>query len=305
MSNTSISVGIVGLGEIGTTFARGLRAAGVSGVVAYDAYASNGDFSELIRRRADEIGIRLADSPADLAATTRLILDVTPGTVCEASAGAFKDVLQPEHSYVALASTGPDTKTSIYEALQGTGANVCDGAILGSPKDGHAMPIIISGPGANLVKDALSPLGMKIEVVSATVGAATAIKIIRSVITKGVEALLTEGLLAARRHSIDEYVVTSLSRIWSKPFEQTVNNMLTTSVIHAERRAEEATMSADTLKSLGLDSMMSEATSQRLARTAQLGLKSQLGGEAPSDWREALRLIEEASAKAGRAHNIQ
>lgn len=163
------------------------------------------------------------------------------------------------------------------------------------------MPIIISGPGAGYVRDALAPFGMKFEVVSTTVGAATAIKIIRSVITKGLEALLTEGLLAARRHSIDEYVVSSLSRIWAKPFEQTVNNMLTTSVIHAERRAEEASMSAETLKSLGLESIMSEATSRRLTHTAQLGLKAKLGGEAPADWREALKLIEEANAKAARA----
>lgn len=285
-------LGLIGYGEIGSTLGRGLRQSGLAGVAAYDKHAFDGPFADLIQRRARDAGVALVGSPAELAGCAEIVLGVTPGSASLESAEAFAPHLSPTHLFVDVASGTPKLKQAVAQRLEPSAATVADASIMGTPRDRHAMPILASGPGAEHMRDALAPWGMCIEVVGPVIGTASGIKILRSVVTKGLEALLVECILGARRYGVDGVVLASLGKTLARPFADTVNGLLTTDVIHAGRRAEEAAMSAEALADVGIQPVMTRATAARLHWVAGLGLKKRLGGLVPANWNEAIAAIE-------------
>ncbi len=161
------------------------------------------------------------------------------------STDAFAPHPTSDHLFVDLASASPNVKKSVGRILGVSGAGIADASIMGTPHaDGYRLPVLASGPAAQAFRDLINPWGLKIECVDGGVGAASGIKILRSVVMKGLEALLVERVLGARRYGIDQPVLDSLAKfINGRPFQQTANFLLTTDVIHAARRAEEAQMS--------------------------------------------------------------
>ena len=292
MSGNQIRLGLIGYGEIGSTLGRGLRGAGLASVSAYDKYAFEGPYAALIQGRAKEVGVTLVRSPEELAACCDLILGVTPGSSSLASADAFAACLGPQHVFVDVASATPKVKQSVAARLAATGAVLGDASILGSPKDGHGLSILSSGPAAERFRDAMVPWGMNIEAVPEEIGAASGIKIIRSVLMKGLEAVVLECLLGARAYGIEETIIASASRSLNKPFIDTVNSLLTTDVIHARRRSEEADMSADALADAGIEPLVTRSTAARLRWVAELGMKEHFAGVVPQHYTDALAGIE-------------
>ncbi|MDB5414018.1 MAG: phosphogluconate dehydrogenase [Rubritepida sp.] len=293
-----IRVGLIGFGEIGSTLGRGLRAGGLEHVVAYDKYAFDGPFSELIQRRAAECGVELVRSPQELASRADCIISATPGSSSIKSAEAFASLLRPQHLIVDIASATPQVKQQVAERLAASGASFVDGSIVGTPADGVAMPILVAGIHAERVRDTLVPCGMRMEFVSERIGDASAIKILRSVVMKGLEALLLECMLGARRYGLEAPVLASLEKTLSKPFSRVVNGMLATNAIHSARRSEEADMSAETLENVGLDPFVTRAVAERLRWVTGLGMKAHFGGVVPKDYEEALAAIETKIAPA-------
>jgi 3-hydroxyisobutyrate dehydrogenase-like beta-hydroxyacid dehydrogenase len=178
---------------------------------------------------------------------------------------------------------------------------------MGTPHaDGHRLPVLSSGAAAQRFRELLSPWGLKIERVDGDLGAASGIKIMRSVIAKGLEALLVESMLGAKRYGIDEVVLKSFGDFMrTRTFEDMANFLLVTDAIHAERRAAEARMSADALEEIGIEPVMTRATAQRLEWVRDLGAKQHFGGVVPKHYGEALAGLEqlmkgaELVAKAG------
>jgi 3-hydroxyisobutyrate dehydrogenase-like beta-hydroxyacid dehydrogenase len=287
-----IRLGLVGYGEIGSTLGAGLRRSGLTEVLSYDKYAFDGPYAGLIQRRAREAGVPLLRSAAELAERAEVIIGATPGSSSIASAEALAPHLRPHHLVADIASATPRVKQAVAERLAASGAGFADGSIVGTPKDGHAMPILLAGAPAARLRDALVPWGMNLTAVGERIGDASAIKILRSVVMKGLEALLLECLLGARRYGIDAAVLASLDKTLARPFPQTVQGLITTDVIHAERRSEEAAMSAEALAEVGLDGFVTRAVAERLRWVAELGVKGHFGGEVPEDWRTALDGIE-------------
>ena len=202
-----IRLGLVGYGEIGSTLGQGLREAGLQQIASYDKYAFDGPYSALIQARAAAAGVTLVGSPEQLVEAADLIVSVTPGSASLESAEAFAPHLTGQHVFIDIASATPKLKQGVADRLSGTNALLADGSIMGTPKDGFAMPILASGPAAERVRDALVPWGMRIEAVGDVLGTASGIKIIRSVLIKGIEALLDEMLLTARAYGIDDTVL--------------------------------------------------------------------------------------------------
>jgi 3-hydroxyisobutyrate dehydrogenase-like beta-hydroxyacid dehydrogenase len=289
-----IRLGLIGYGEVGSTLGQGFRGEGLNEIAAYDKYAFDGPFRELIQGRAATAGIDLVRSPDELAARSDLILSVTPGSASIESAEAFAPVVNRQHIFVDLASATPKVKQAAGEVLQAAGAEVSDGSIMGTPHaEGHRLPILASGPAAPRFRELMTPWGLKIEHVQGELGAASAIKIMRSVIAKGLEALLVECLLGASRYGISEAVLDSFSRMMdSRPFKETANFLLVTDPIHAERRAQEARMSADALEEIGVDAVMTRATAERLEWVRDLGTKEHFGGVVPGHLDDAIAAIE-------------
>jgi 3-hydroxyisobutyrate dehydrogenase-like beta-hydroxyacid dehydrogenase len=288
-----VRVGLIGYGEVGSTLGAGLRAQGLEEVMSYDSGAFEGPYAALIQSRAAAAGVPLLESPATLAGRTDILISVTPGSASIESATAFAEVLEPRHIFIDIASATPKVKQGVAARLARTGCQVADGSIVGTPRDGLALPILASGPAAEAVSGALVPWGMKIDPVGPDLGTASAIKILRSVLIKGIEALLDEMMLGARRYGLDEAVLQSAARtLMSRPFPDFAGNLIATGVIHARRRSEEASMAADALADVGIEPIMAHATAARLGWVEQLALKEYFAGRIPTDYREALEAIE-------------
>lgn len=153
------------------------------------------------------------------------------------------------------------------------------------------MPILSSGAAGERVRDLLNPWGMRIEFVGDELGRASGIKILRSVLIKGIEALTDEMLLAARYYGIDEIVLASASKTLARPWMDTVESLIPSGIIHAKRRAEELEMSAEAVADAGIEPVMARAVAARLRWKAELGLKDDCKGIEPPDYKAAIDAI--------------
>ncbi len=125
-------------------------------------------------------------------------------------------------------------------------------------------PMLLGGPHAAEFHRRAQALGFKGEVFSDEVGPASATKMCRSVLIKGLEALLTESMLAARLYGVEATVLDSLSDLlpvgdWHK----LARYMISRSLEHGTRRAEEMREVAHTVRDAGVEPLMSSATAKR------------------------------------------
>jgi 3-hydroxyisobutyrate dehydrogenase-like beta-hydroxyacid dehydrogenase len=280
--------GLIGVGQLGSSLGRGLCEAGVP-VVAYnlptDAQA---------QARAEAAGLQWTPTPAGLSAARLVFCAVTPMAAVEA-ARACAPALAPDAIYVDLNSMGPQQKRAVAEAVQAAGRRFVDGAVLGAAADGIRMPIILSGADAAGVAGLLAPLGMKVRAVGAEAGQAAAIKIVRSVLAKGLEVLYAEALVAARRMGVEgEVLGTFCDWLDARPAAASAELLVTTHLLHAERRMHELDMSIDSVRETGLAPVMAQAVRDRLAATAATGVAAGLGGKPPATLADALALLDAA-----------
>jgi 3-hydroxyisobutyrate dehydrogenase-like beta-hydroxyacid dehydrogenase len=152
--------------------------------------------------------------------------------------------------------------------------------------------MLLGGTAAPQLLDSLSPFGMRFDVVSETIGAAVAVKMCRSIVVKGLEALLFECVMGASKYGAEERVFASLQESfpgidWKKLADYVVGRV----VVHGERRAREMEEVAETLRSSGVSPTMAEATARLQDWSAQMNLKSHFGPEGPAGYREVLSII--------------
>lgn len=293
MEKQQVRLGLVGFGEIGSIVGKGLREAGLSSVRCYDKAAFDGPYSQLIQSRAAAAGVVLVRSQEELAAAADVIVGFTPGSASVESAEAFARVLQRHHVYVDFASATPKVKFAVAANLKAGGASVGDGSILGNPSNGYAMPMLVSGPAAAAAVQALVPWGMRIDVAGDQLGLASGIKILRSVLFKGIEALFDEMILAARGYGMDEAVLASAFKTLDRnTWAEILMNVVPSGAIHARRRAEELEMAAETVENAGIEPIMARAGAARLRWKESLRLKEHFGGVQPKTQQEVFEAIE-------------
>jgi 3-hydroxyisobutyrate dehydrogenase-like beta-hydroxyacid dehydrogenase len=150
---------------------------------------------------------------------------------------------------------------------------------------------------AQSLVDALAPYGMNLEVISEQIGAASATKMCRSIIVKGLEALLLECVLGAVPYGADERVFATLEETmpgmnWKKLASYMVGRVIE----HGERRARELEEVAATLRAIGVEPVMTEAIVKRQDWGASLNLLPQFGGKAPDDYRAVVKAIAETTS---------
>ena len=284
-------LGLVGYGEIGSTLGKGLREAGLAEIFCYDKYAFDGPYAALIQGRAKSAGVTLVRSNRELADACELIFSVTPGSASLDSAAAFAPVLDGRHTFLDFASATPKVKYGVAERLAKTGAVLGDGSIMGTPRNGYSMHMLSSGQAGPRVVERLVPWGMSIDYVGDKLGTASGIKILRSVLLKGTEALIDEMLLAAKAYELDEAVLASAAKTLTRPFMDTVESLTPSGVIHAKRRREEIEMAAEAVADAGVEPLMARATVARLRWKENLGLKEHFKGVVPETYKIAIDAI--------------
>ena len=156
----------------------------------------------------------------------------------------------------------------------------------------HKVPMLAGGNGAPEFVEKLAPLGISAEIVSREVGTAAATKMFRSIIVKGLEALLTECVLGASRYNADERVFASLAETFPGiNWKELADYMVGRVVVHGERRAREMEEVAATLREIDIEPIMAEAIVRRMDWSVEAGLKKRFNGEAPKTYREVVASI--------------
>jgi 3-hydroxyisobutyrate dehydrogenase len=201
--------------------------------------------------------------------------------------------LDARHTYADLNSVSPALKREIAGVVGRTGAAFVEVAVMAPVLPyGHRVPMLLGGAGAPAFADALSPYGMRLRVLSADVGTAAAVKMCRSIVVKGLEALLCECVLGASPYGADAHVFASLDESypgidWKRLADYTMGRL----VVHGERRAREMEEVAGTLRAIGVEPIMAEATARRQDWGAGLGLRSRFGPDGPATYAEVLELL--------------
>jgi 3-hydroxyisobutyrate dehydrogenase-like beta-hydroxyacid dehydrogenase len=293
-------IGFIGFGEAGFHIAVGLRAAAIGEISAYDVNAWTPGLGEKIRQRARETGTRLVQSNVELTDACDIVFSTVTANQALAAARQTAPGLSSRHIYADLNSVSPGLKQSIDKVISGAGAKFAEVAVMAPvPPYNHRVPMLVGGAGGTELVGCMTPFGMKMEFTSPKVGEAAATKMCRSIIVKGMEALLTECVLGASRYGAEERVFQSLSETFpGLDWAHMATYMVGRVVVHGERRAREMEEVAETLRSMGVEPIMAEATVRRMDWSAQLGLKKLFGGEAPATHRAFADAVAELDAAA-------
>ena len=262
----------IGFGEAGQAIAAGLREGGLADVAAWDILFPQ-EAGAGLRAAGEAIGARLAKSAADAVGNSDIIVAAVTASSSLDAAKSVAPHIKGNPYYLDINSVSPGRKQETARLLEGT-ARYVDVAILAPihPKR-HQTPLLLAGPHAQAVMPLLvDELEMRGAIASDQVGAAAALKMIRSVMIKGIEALTAECFLAAERAGIVEEVAASLKNNypgldWPKVIEYNLERMAS----HGIRRADEMEESAATLRELGLEPLMTVGTVTRQREMGELG----------------------------------
>lgn len=200
-------VGFVGFGEAGFHIAKGLQQPGIESISAFDI-----NVTDKVCVRARETKTRLVESNRELAQSCDIMMSAVTANQALNAAEQNAPYLTADHIYADLNSVSPGLKQSIGRLIESTGARFAEIAMMAPvPPYGHKVPMLAGGAGAEAFVGKLAPFGISAEIVSREVGTAAATKMFRSIIVKGMEALITECVLGASRYNADERVFASLA----------------------------------------------------------------------------------------------
>jgi 3-hydroxyisobutyrate dehydrogenase-like beta-hydroxyacid dehydrogenase len=264
-------VSFIGFGEAGQAIASGLRETGIERIAAWDILFPE-PAGERLRAAGEKIGVRLANSAADAVAETDMIISAVTAASSVEAARSVAPHLTGSPYYLDINSVSPGRKRDTAKLL-GEHARYVDVAVIAPIHPArHRTPLLISGPHAEEISPLLRELEMQLSVVGPDTGNAAAIKMIRSVMIKGLEALTLECFLAATRAGVLDEVTVSLKNNyptldWTKIADYNLERMAS----HGERRAAEMEESAATLRELGLDPLMVDATVKRQREMGAIG----------------------------------
>ena len=264
-------VSFIGFGEAGQAIAAGLRESGIERIAAWDILFPQEEGARLKAAGAG-IGVRLANSAADAVAETDMIISAVTAASSLEAARSVEPHLTAKPYYLDINSVSPGRKQETAKLL-GESARYVDVAVIAPIHPlRHKTPLLIAGPHAEAISPLLNELEMKLSVVGAETGHAAAIKMIRSVMIKGIEALTLECFLAAARAGVLDEVTVSLKNNYpTLDFTKIAEYNLERMASHGERRAAEMEESAATLRELGLDPLMVDATVKHQREMGALG----------------------------------
>ena len=254
-------VALVGFGEAGETFAG-----------APDWLGETWGWDVLPERRAAMAahGVKSADDAATALAYRAFVLSLVTADSALSAARDYAPLLPDGAIWCDLNSVAPGTKREAAAAIEAAGGRYVDVAVMAPVNPAKlAVPLLVSGPHAIAAQPLLASLGFSnIHIVGDEVGRASAIKMIRSVMVKGLEALSSECAAAAEAAGVFDEVMASLdasekAATWADKVAYNRERMTT----HGARRAAEMEESVKTLQGLGVEPVMTRGT-VRLQREA-------------------------------------
>ncbi len=287
-------VSLIGFGEAGQAFAR----AGGWGAAAraYDRLTDQAATRAAKQADYEAAGVTGLPGTAEAVASAALILSVVTADQALTAACAAAGHIATGALYCDMNSVAPQTKRAAAAFIEDAGGDYVDIAVM-APVDpaGLSVPLLLSGARAADAAKRLRALGFsKLEITGDQVGAASTVKMVRSVMIKGMEALSAECLIAAELAGVRDAVLASLDASPSRrPWAARADYDLDRILVHGLRRAAEMEEAVRTLEGLGVDPVMTRATVSVQRAIGARGL-----APAPDDLAGKLELLIERGAAA-------
>jgi 3-hydroxyisobutyrate dehydrogenase-like beta-hydroxyacid dehydrogenase len=298
-------VGLVGYGEVGRILAEDLRERGVR-VSAYDLKLAT-SAGDPIRKHAAQRGVALTSSHAALAAEVDLIVSAVTASQAVPVAAACAPGVRRDAFFLDMNSASPGAKVRAAGLVDAAAGRYVEGAVMTSiPPYRIRVPLLLGGRHATALAPGLDALGFAAKVASEQLGIASATKMCRSVMIKGLEAMVIESFTTARAYGVEDAVLASLKETfpgidWEKQgayFFQRV-------IEHGRRRSEEVREVAETVREIGLEPWSAAGTAERQAWVADLADEGRFGRRGTkefarsADWRtEADRILAQVKPRS-------
>lgn len=297
-----LDIGIVGYGEVGKIFAQGLHhKPGVASIGAWDLKFADPASSARERAHADRAGIRSASGMAGLCAQADLILSaVTASNTLAVAEEAARDI-RAGSIFLDLNSASPGTKQQAAALVEKAGAHYVEAGVMTSvPPYGIAVPMLLGGEKAHALAQTLNGWGMDATAIAAQIGVASAVKMCRSIMIKGLEALVIESYSTARHYGVEDRVLPTLVETFPQIDWAAQGAYFFSRVVqHGKRRAEEMRESARTVEEAGFSPFMASAIAEKqdwVAGLARQGVFDGVPKNAP--WQDyADRLVRHSASK--------
>lgn len=276
-------LGLVGYGEVGRIFSAGLRNHFTS-CSAWDLKFA--DATTGATTQATHAGVQAMPSMAALCAQSDFVISAVTASNTLAVAQAAAPHLRPGTVFLDLNSASPGTKRQAAQAIQAAGGRYVEAGVMTSvPPYGIKVPMLLGGALAAELAELLNTWGMDVKAVAAEIGVASAIKMCRSVMIKGLEALVIESYATARAYGVEDHVLPTLAETFpSIDWEKQGAYFFSRVVQHGQRRAEEMRESARTVAESGFAPTMASAIADKqqwVADQARAGVFAHVGKTAP------------------------
>ncbi len=255
-------IGIIGYGEAGRAFGSGLARAGAS-VATWDILVPTPKGAG-IRANAAADCVDLCTAAADAIDGAAIVLSLVPADEARSVAREAAGHLRAGQLFMDMNSVSPREKETGAAIVGAAGARYVEATIMAPViENGVASEVLLAGPAAAQAQEILSPYGMVLAAVGDRFGAAAAVKLCRSVIVKGFEAIMVESMLAARRYGADGAVLASLQKSdpdidWAAKADYVFERVLR----HGRRRAAEMRFAGEAVSDAGYPPRMSAATAE-------------------------------------------
>lgn len=257
-------IALIGFGEAGGILGSELAQQGCV-VTAYDILIISSAGAAL-RSKAVAAGVKLCESLAEALEHADLVISAVTAAAAYDVALATAKILKPDQCFLDINSVAPETKRKNAAAIEEWGAMYVEAAVMAPvPPQRLQVPMLLGGKHAKVAVEQLRSLGMNATVVSEQIGVASAIKMCRSIMIKGIEALTVESMLAARRYGAEDAVLASLHTTFpSLGFNAAFPDYLISRVAeHGRRRADEMREVVHTLEGVKVEPLMAAAIARR------------------------------------------
>ncbi len=292
-------IALIGYGEVGRILAEDLRAQGRP-VCAYDIKLGS-EPGEPLRQHAAQHGVELASGHAAAVQGADLVISAVTASQAVPVAQACDPGLSVGSFFLDLNSASPGAKIEAARIVNAAGGRYVEGAVMTSvPPYRIQVPLLLGGPDARELKPLLDTLGFAAKVASERLGIASATKMSRSVMIKGLEAMVIESFTAARHYGVEDALIASLVETFPGiDWEKQASYFFQRVIEHGRRRSEEVREVAQTVREAGLQPHSAAGTAERQAWVADLadaglfGARGTPGFARSADWRtEADRILQ-------------
>ena len=304
MSLSPRVIALLGFGEAGSAIARGLCAEGgwrgparpgdnaPRRVIAIDTALDRDARGSALGKEARRLDVAIQGSYTEALGEADLVICAVQGEHALEAAEAAAPLLRKGAHYLDLCTVTGKMSDEDRALIEAAGGRYIDIAVMGGFfKHGIKAPMLVAGEDVEAAVAWMNASGFDAKVLGPKPGSASSVKMIRSVLIKGVEALGVEAYVTAERQGILEEVMGCMGDVDKVGFANFVGTLVQTHVVHAYRRWEEMGLVGKTLRETGVDPLMTETTERSLRRSVDAAI-APADGKVPS-LDEALKLLSE------------